>query len=134
MDERSLSQIHLFVPGRLCLFGEHSDWAGMYRTFNADIVKGTDPKMTRFLMNLDEAVELIAFAFEHAEPGDLFIQKADASTIPVDISSSGCSLKYCLLGRLFDSIIAFSLSHNSSCIPYRFLAGSNWNYVSRRYS
>ena len=40
MDERSLSQIHLFVPGRLCLFGEHSDWAGMYRTFNADIVKG----------------------------------------------------------------------------------------------
>lgn len=41
----------------------------------------TDPKMTRFLMNLDEAVELVAFAFEHAEPGDLFIQKADASTI-----------------------------------------------------
>lgn len=41
----------------------------------------TDPKMTRFLMNLDEAVDLVAFAFEHAEPGDLFIQKADASTI-----------------------------------------------------
>lgn len=41
----------------------------------------TDPNMTRFLMNLDEAVELVKFAFEHAEPGDLFIQKADASTI-----------------------------------------------------
>ncbi len=41
----------------------------------------TDPNMTRFLMNLDEAVALVAFAFEHAEPGDLFIQKADASTI-----------------------------------------------------
>ncbi len=41
----------------------------------------TDPKMTRFLMNLDEAVELVRFAFEHAHPGDLFIQKADASTI-----------------------------------------------------
>ncbi len=41
----------------------------------------TDPSMTRFLMNLDEAVDLVAFAFEHAEPGDLFIQKADASTI-----------------------------------------------------
>lgn len=41
----------------------------------------TDPNMTRFLMNLDEAVELVAFAFEHAEPGDLFIQKADACTI-----------------------------------------------------
>ena len=41
----------------------------------------TDPKMTRFLMNLDEAVDLVLFAFEHAKPGDLFIQKAPASTI-----------------------------------------------------
>ena len=41
----------------------------------------TDPNMTRFLMNLDEAVDLVVFAFEHAGPGDLFIQKADASTI-----------------------------------------------------
>ena len=41
----------------------------------------TDPNMTRFLMNLDEAVELVKFALEHANPGDLFIQKADASTI-----------------------------------------------------
>ena len=41
----------------------------------------TNPAMTRFLMNLDEAVELVRFAFENANPGDLFIQKADASTI-----------------------------------------------------
>ena len=41
----------------------------------------TNPNMTRFLMNLDEAVELVKFAFENANPGDLFIQKADASTI-----------------------------------------------------
>lgn len=41
----------------------------------------TNPSMTRFLMNLDEAVQLVQFAFEHANPGDLFIQKADASTI-----------------------------------------------------
>jgi len=41
----------------------------------------TNPKMTRFLMNLDEAVSLVEFAFEHGNPGDLFIQKADASTI-----------------------------------------------------
>ena len=41
----------------------------------------TDPNMTRFLMNLDEAVDLVMFAFEHARPGDLFIQKSDASTI-----------------------------------------------------
>ena len=41
----------------------------------------TDPNMTRFLMNLNEAVELVRFAMEHAQPGDLFMQKADASTI-----------------------------------------------------
>ena len=41
----------------------------------------TNPEMTRFLMNLDEAVELVRFAFNNAEPGDLFIQKSDASTI-----------------------------------------------------
>ena len=41
----------------------------------------TDPNMTRFLMNLDEAVDLVCFAFQHANPGDLFIQKAPASTI-----------------------------------------------------
>lgn len=43
----------------------------------------TNPEMTRFLMNLDEAVELVKFAFEYGNPGDLFIQKADASTIGV---------------------------------------------------
>lgn len=41
----------------------------------------TDPNMTRYLMNLDEAVGLVKFAFEHANPGDLFIQKSDACTI-----------------------------------------------------
>lgn len=41
----------------------------------------TNPEMTRFLMNLDEAVDLVQFAFEHANPGDLFVQKAVASTI-----------------------------------------------------
>ncbi len=41
----------------------------------------TNPEMTRFMMNLDEAVDLVQFAFENANPGDLFIQKADASTI-----------------------------------------------------
>ncbi len=41
----------------------------------------TNPEMTRFLMNLDEAVDLVKFAFMHANPGDLFIQKSPASTI-----------------------------------------------------
>ena len=41
----------------------------------------TNPEMTRFLMNLDEAVDLVLFAFQHAEQGDLFIQKSPACTV-----------------------------------------------------
>ena len=54
--------------------------------FLSQIEKGedltvTDPSMTRFLMSLDDAVELVLFAFENANPGDIFINKAPASTI-----------------------------------------------------
>lgn len=41
----------------------------------------TNPDMTRFLMNLDEAVDLVLFAFQNANQGDLFVQKSPASTI-----------------------------------------------------
>lgn len=41
----------------------------------------TDPKMSRFLMSLEEAVELVLFAFEHGKQGDLFVNKAPAGTI-----------------------------------------------------
>lgn len=41
----------------------------------------TDPKMTRFLMSLDDAVDLVLYAFEHGEQGDIFVQKAPAATI-----------------------------------------------------
>jgi UDP-N-acetylglucosamine 4,6-dehydratase len=41
----------------------------------------TDPKMTRFLMSLEESVDLVMYAFEHAQPGDIFVQKAPASTV-----------------------------------------------------
>lgn len=41
----------------------------------------TDPNMTRFLMSLDESVDLVLYAFEHARPGDIFVQKAPASTV-----------------------------------------------------
>ena len=43
----------------------------------------TNPDMTRFLMNLDEAVDLVLFAFQNAKQGDLFVQKSPASTIGV---------------------------------------------------
>lgn len=41
----------------------------------------TNPNMTRFMMSLDEAVDLVLFAFEHGNQGDLFVQKSPASTI-----------------------------------------------------
>lgn len=43
----------------------------------------TDPHMTRFMMTLDDAVDLVMFAFEHGENGDLFVQKAPAVTLDV---------------------------------------------------
>ena len=43
----------------------------------------TNPEMTRFMMTLDDAVDLVLYAFEHGEQGDLFVQKAPAATIDV---------------------------------------------------
>ena len=41
----------------------------------------TDPSMTRFMMTLDDAVDLVLYAFEHGQPGEIFVQKAPAATI-----------------------------------------------------
>ncbi len=41
----------------------------------------TDPAMTRFMMTLDDAVDLVLYAFEHGKPGEIFVQKAPAATI-----------------------------------------------------
>ena len=41
----------------------------------------TDPNMTRFMMTLDDAVDLVLYAFEHGNPGEIFVQKAPAATI-----------------------------------------------------
>ena len=43
----------------------------------------TDPAMTRFMMTLDDAVDLVIYAFENGAPGDIFVQKAPAATIEV---------------------------------------------------
>ena len=43
----------------------------------------TDPSMTRFMMTLDDAVDLVLYAFEHGRPGEIFVQKAPAATIEV---------------------------------------------------
>jgi UDP-glucose 4-epimerase len=43
----------------------------------------TDPGMTRFMMTLDDAVDLVLYAFEHGQPGEIFVQRAPAATIEV---------------------------------------------------
>lgn len=51
----------------------------------------TDPMMTRFIMSLDQAVDLVLFAFEHAEPGNLYVHKAPACTIET-LAKAICSI------------------------------------------
>ena len=59
----------------------------------------TDPKMTRFMMTLEDAVDLVLFAFNNAEPGDMFVQKAPAATVEtlakalLDLYKSNSKLK-----------------------------------------
>ena len=50
---------------------------------NGEQLTITNPDMTRFMMTLDDAVELVVYAFEHGNQGDLFVQKAPAATIDV---------------------------------------------------
>ncbi len=51
----------------------------------------TDPAMTRFLMSLDQSVELVLFAYENAAQGDIFVQKAPAETVAV-IAQAMCEM------------------------------------------
>ncbi len=75
----------------------------------------TDPQMTRFLMSLDDSVHLVLHAFRHAEPGDIFVQKAPASTVGalaqalIDASGLDCTVK--VIGtrhgeKLFESLVS----------------------------
>ena len=55
----------------------------------------TDPTMTRFLMSLEDSVDLVIYAFTHAQPGDIFVQKAPAATITGSeywLRVSGCHI------------------------------------------
>jgi len=74
----------------------------------------TDPNMTRFIMTLDEAVDLVLFAFNNGSPGDIFVQKAPASTIEslakviLDIFKSKLNIK--IIGtrhgeKLYESLL-----------------------------
>lgn len=56
-------------------------WIDQIKTGNPITI--TDPAMTRFMMTLDDAVDLVLYAFEHGKNGDLFVQKAPAATLAV---------------------------------------------------
>lgn len=60
-------------------------WIDQVRS--GDPITVTEPSMTRFIMSLEEAVELVLFAFEHGENGDLLIQKAPACTIQTQVEA-----------------------------------------------
>ncbi len=70
------------------------------KIYNNEPLLVTNPNMTRFLMNLDEAVELVLFAFNNAKQGDLFVQKAPACTV-LDLATA--------MTRLFDSDIPVNI-------------------------
>ena len=60
----------------------------------------TNPEMTRFMMTLDEAVDLVLYTFEHGEQGDLFVQKAPSVSIEV-LSKAILELKDCNISPLY---------------------------------
>lgn len=60
----------------------------------------TNPEMTRFMMTLEDAVDLVLFAFEHGEQGDLFVQKAPAATIDV-LAKAILELKNCRIEPVY---------------------------------
>ena len=66
----------------------------------------TDPNMTRFIMSLDEAVDLVLFAFEHGESGDILVQKAPACTIQTQVEAV-CGL----FGGSKDSVKVIGIRH-----------------------
>lgn len=53
------------------------------QVLKGETITVTDPAMTRFMMTLDDAVELVLYAFEHGNNGDIFVQKAPAATVEV---------------------------------------------------
>lgn len=60
----------------------------------------TNPEMTRFMMTLEDAVDLVLYAFEHGEQGDLFVQKAPAATIDV-LAKAVLDLTKCLIEPVY---------------------------------
>jgi UDP-glucose 4-epimerase len=67
---------------------------------NSSLITITEPSMTRFLMSLDEAIDLVIFAMEHGKNGDLFVKKSkaakiiDIARVIMKIQKTDCELRY----------------------------------------
>lgn len=89
----------IFVPGRLCMFGEHSDWAGKYRTMNAEIepgaaiVTGTEQGITATIEKSDK-FEMCSTAPEISDIWVDFSCPMNAATLK-EIAHSGSFFSYC---------------------------------------
>jgi UDP-N-acetylglucosamine 4,6-dehydratase len=72
----------------------------------------TDPNMTRFMMSIDDAVDLVVYAFEHGNPGDVFVQKAPAATI----EALANALKWLFTPESWRTCFIFSCGRSCSTI------------------
>ena len=73
--------VKLFVPGRLCLFGEHTDWAGHYRTMNADIMPGAS-----IVTGIEQGI------YAEVEKSSIFEMYSDAPEISQEWSDFSCRM------------------------------------------
>lgn len=91
MEKLMVAKSRLARPGRTVLCGTRygnvmGSRGSVIPLFIQQLKEGkaltvTDPKMTRFMMSIDDAVDLVLFAYENGQPGDIFVQKAPAATI-----------------------------------------------------
>ena len=88
--------IKLFVPGRLCLFGEHTDWAGHYRTMNADIEPGA-----AIVTGIEQGI------YAEVEQSSLFEMRSDAPEISGVWSDFSCRMNEGELKRIAKSVSFF---------------------------
>jgi UDP-N-acetylglucosamine 4,6-dehydratase/5-epimerase len=91
MEKLMVARARLWRPGGTILCGTRygnvmASRGSVIPLFIQQIKEGqpitvTDPNMTRFMMSIDDAVDLVLFAYQHGKPGDIFVQKAPAATI-----------------------------------------------------
>lgn len=84
--------LKLFVPGRLCLFGEHTDWAGHYRTMNADILPGA-----AIVTGIEQGI------YAEVEKSPIFEMKSEAPELEGTWSDFSCRMNEAELKRIAKS-------------------------------